>query len=287
MYSFLKNTHLMQLNNRKKLSKWTSVLFFIILMSAIIAIFNASILEKIINPHSFIDSNKLILEVGYSVNISDKVNIIVKTLKSIKQIKEFNLISDKSVRSIIQEIVDISNVDIPMPTLFNITLFNNTDLTPSDLQLILNQKIEGVTVSSEEEVVNRLLQKLKISEEFILLIPLIMILSIIGVTFFIVMYILYSHKTAIELLYYLGANINIVAREFSTFIVYKLLRSIVYSIVVSSILIGIGLLFSDISNIFLPTTTSIVFMLIIIFILPLLTWLCTFYFIKKFILVVL
>jgi len=176
----------------------------------------------------------------------NKINKIMSMLHSRKDIAEARLLSDKEIRDLIEPwIGENTALDaIPLPTLIDIKISENTNTTQLKLDLT---KIEpSVSIDNHTDTIDDIQKIIQTSSSFIFILSIIIaslaVISISGI----VRSKLLIHKVEIETLHLIGASNEYIAKQFRHHTLHNTLKGA---------LIGVGFTFITLTAIGLVTKT--------------------------------
>jgi cell division protein FtsX len=287
LYRFDSSNHIFDF---QKLIFWNKFFVFIVsivVCLCIISLFGANILERLVNPLKFASSNMVILELYPESNqekTQSKIKIVVDYLGKQDFIIAFEVVSKEKIQKMLNDFTSDfkeKNNDIDLPTIISIKTQTDSQEQIENLRLNLSQKVKGVYLDTEQDLLNRLANPISTAKYLAIFTPLIAIVVFISILFLIVYAILFSNKETIETLFYMGMDCRDLFIEFSQWIFIKTLQATLLGVVfgIISIMIFISILQFDI--LILPLVNYFVFVMSSIIFLPICSSLLGAFFVSR------
>ncbi len=232
--------NLLYISNVSSWARLFSVSVAVVTSLIVFSIFAFIILAKILDPLNYANSNNInIYIVGNSDDevLANKAVVVKKVLSNYKNVSSFEILNRKEVLEIISKWLPSSlNIDINMPIVFNVQVKENK-LSKKELQAEINQNVEGVFVESEKESLEALAKPMVIANYFNFLIPIVAICIGCIIIVFLIIAVLLSHRSTLDILFSLGAYSDSVAMDFTKWIFLKHLMGLFLGLIFSYIII--------------------------------------------------
>lgn len=227
---------------------------------AMLSIWGAGFLEKIVDPIKYTKANELILE-AYPESrpeaTQSKTNLIYTYLKSNPHVLSFKPVSAQNLTDILKDWSEVFDgmQYVPLPTIIHVTLNPKGSYSPSDLQLGLSQHVSGVYAQSEKTLATHLASSLNFSKDIVWLILAFIFAIAVIVVLFATIGLVYAQRESLEVVSFLGATVSALANEFSLWIFRYSLIGMGIGLVSSWVIIEIVSLISSNGWVFLPPVT--------------------------------
>jgi cell division protein FtsX len=212
-----------------------NVFFVATILLAFMSMFSANLLEVVSNPIKNSSNTTLIIEIHPELSKERTLNkqiIVSQYLKTQKNIKTFNVISENELVSYIDNFRgDFKNQfnKIPLPVIIVAELYEYNQDELQNLRLALSQKVKNVYVDTQQELIVRLSKPISLAKLVVSIIPALTILILMGMVSLIIYTIIITNKETIEILLSLGLFKKDLQKDFTFWIFYKTLQSCLFS----------------------------------------------------------
>lgn len=208
-----------------------NVFFIATILLAFMSMFSANLLEVVSDPIKNSSNTTLIIEIHPEQNKERTLNkqiIVSQYLKTQKNIKSFNVISENELISYIDNFRgDFKNQfnKIPLPVIIVAELYEYNQDELHNLRVALSQKVKNVYVDTQQELIVRLSKPISLAKLVVSIIPALTIMILMGMVSLIIYTIIITNKETIEILLSLGLFKKDLQKDFTFWIFYKTLQS--------------------------------------------------------------
>lgn len=268
---------------------WSRFFIFIVIFLVILAllsIWGANFLERIINPIKFAEDAAAVVEIYPEVNearTNSKKEIVEDYLRNNKNVINFKVVTNSELQLLLKNWTNfLSNLNnFSLPIIINVKLNPKSNYSANDLQLALSQKVSNVYVESEKALASKLASSLNVSRGLILLIPIILFFIIFIIVLFTTAGLVYAQREAIRVLSFLGASYGAVAKEFALWTFKRAIKGCIIGIIVALVLVEAFVIASNAGWFVVPSQTTLFLMLAVVVLIPLEATIIAFFWVRK------
>lgn len=244
---FVNRYDLLYISHVSSWSRLFSVSVAVVTSLIVFSIFAFIILSKILDPLNYASNNNLNIYIMGNADdevLANKALLVKNILKNDKNVDSFEILNRKKILEMMSKWLPSNlSIDINMPVVFNVKV-QKGKVGKQKLQTEINKNVIGVFVESEKESLQALAKPMVIANYFNFLIPIVAICIGCIIIVFLIIAVLLSHRSTLDILFSLGAYSNVVALDFTRWIFVKHVFGLLLGLIFSSIIILIFAFFS-------------------------------------------